>query len=153
MSSATRPKPRFQVGDWVSFLYGPKRVVAQVVEDRGSLGVGGRRLYRIRLDFEHDLPSTFEVREDDLEAADVPTEANPLLKATLDYLGQGKRFTQISPDKSTKSKRRKVTFHFSDGTEDDRAFESDHATFMRWWKDTSAYMRGMADAFENPNGS
>src|SRR6266576_145241 len=114
MSSATRPGPQFRVGDWVSFLYGPKKALAQVVEDRGSLGMGGRRLYRVRLDFEQDVPSTFELLEEDLEAADAPAEANPLLKATLDYLGQGKRFTQISPETFSRSKRRRVTFHFSD---------------------------------------
>ena len=153
MSSAIRPDPHFRVGDWVSFLYGPKKVRAQVVEDRGLLGVGGRRLYRVRLDLEHGQPSTFELPEEDLEAAEAPAEANPLLDAPLNYLSQGKQFTQISPEKFTKSRRRRVVFHFADGTEEEQTFESSPATFMRWWKDTSAYLRRMADAFQNPTGS
>jgi hypothetical protein len=78
---------------------------------------------------------------------------NPLLRVTLDYLSQGKRFEQITPERLPKSRKRKVTFHFADGTEEVRAFEGDHATFMKWWKDTSAYLRRMADAFGEPSGS
>jgi hypothetical protein len=106
----------------------------------------GRRLYRVRIGLEPDESTTFELPEDDLQAADAPEEANLLLKATLDYLSQGKRFTRISPEKYARAKR-KVTFHFADGTEEARLFKCDHATFIKWWKETSAYLRGMADAF------
>lgn len=36
-------------GDRVRFLWGVTPVEGVVVEDRGNLGVGGRRLYRVRL--------------------------------------------------------------------------------------------------------
>jgi hypothetical protein len=42
------PEPAFKVGDRVSFLFGSSEVVGTIVEDRGCLGVGGRRLYGIR---------------------------------------------------------------------------------------------------------
>jgi hypothetical protein len=36
--------PLFRKGDLVSFLFGAGSVTGQIVEDRGQLGVGGRRL-------------------------------------------------------------------------------------------------------------
>ena len=65
-----RPKkdrPRFHIGDWVKFEYGPKKVSAKIVEDRGLLGIQGRRLYRVQLDEELGEASTFEVPENELE--------------------------------------------------------------------------------------
>ena len=47
MSKVKEPAPRFRVGDWVSLLYGLRKVRAQIIEDRGPLGVGGRRIYRL----------------------------------------------------------------------------------------------------------
>jgi hypothetical protein len=66
---------RFRVGDWVSLDYGLRKITAQVVEDRGLLGVHGRRLYRVR-----PMPSRgdsfdFELAEEELEAAPEPDEA------------------------------------------------------------------------------
>lgn len=152
MSSAARPTPRFRVGDWVSLLYGPRRVRAQIIEDRGLLGMKGRRLYRIRLESEQGEESTaFEVPEEGLEPAEKPAGVNPLLKAALEYLGRGKRFVRISPDEFAESERR-VIFYFSDGTEEERTFQCDHAMFMNWWKETSNYLRGLANAFGGSAG-
>jgi hypothetical protein len=148
MSITTKPAPRFRVGDWVSFLYGRRRVQAQIIEDRGPLGVNGRRIYRVRLDLEDAESTSFEVSEEDLEGATAPAAPNPLLRVTLAYLRRGRQFTRIAPEGYAKSER-KVTFHFADGTEEVRTFECDHETFMRWWKETSAYLRQMADAFES----
>jgi hypothetical protein len=134
------------VGEWVSFLYGPRRALAQIIEDRGPIGMRGRRLYRVRLDLEQADPITFELPEEDLERAKAPDTPNPLLKATLEYIRQGKQFKRISPESYPMTERR-VTFHFSDGSKEIRTFECDHETFMRWWKETSAYLRQMADAF------
>lgn len=152
MGSEMRPAPRFRVGDWVAFLYGPRKVSAEVVEDRGLLGMQGRRLYRVRLDLDQGESTTFELSEEDLEAADAPEQTNPLLKAVFDYLRQGKRFTKVSPEKHAKS-RRTVTFSFSDGTEEVRSFECDHATFMKWWKGTADFLRYAANAFNNTDNT
>lgn len=43
-------KPVFRVGDRVYVGGSESLVEATVIEDRGQLGVGGRRLYRIRYD-------------------------------------------------------------------------------------------------------
>jgi hypothetical protein len=83
MSTVHRPTPRFKVGDWVSFQYGPRQVWAQVIEDRGSLGVNRRRLYRIRVGEESGEPAAFEVPEDDLRPA------QPDREAVIEYLKQG----------------------------------------------------------------
>jgi hypothetical protein len=42
--------PLFKRGDHVSFLFGTGTVTGEVVEDRGCLGIGGRRLYGIRFE-------------------------------------------------------------------------------------------------------
>jgi hypothetical protein len=38
MSSAKKSPPRFHVGDWVKFAYGPRKVSAKIVEDRRARG-------------------------------------------------------------------------------------------------------------------
>lgn len=47
------PPPAFKVGDRVTFPFGSGEVSGIIVEDRGCLGVGGRRLYGINIEF-HD---------------------------------------------------------------------------------------------------
>jgi len=72
MSSVKKKPPRFHIGDWVKFDYGPKKVSAMIVEDRGLLGIQGRRLYRVQLDKELGEASTFEVPENELETEPPP---------------------------------------------------------------------------------
>ena len=68
----TQP-PRFEVGDWVTFPFGVRKAVAQVIEQRGPLGgVEQRHLYRIRLERESMEPDLFEMPEDLLEPASPP---------------------------------------------------------------------------------
>jgi hypothetical protein len=83
MSTARRQAPRFKVGDWISFQYGSRRVWAQIIEDRGPIGVNGRRLYRIRLGEEASESVAFEVAEDDLS----PAQADRA--GIIDYLKRG----------------------------------------------------------------
>ncbi len=47
MSATKSQPPLFHVGDWVKFDYGPKKNFGKIVEDRGLLGIAGRRLYRV----------------------------------------------------------------------------------------------------------
>jgi hypothetical protein len=50
LTAAGKPAaPRFRVGDKVRILYGFRGAVGEVVEDRGNLGVGGERIYAVRL--------------------------------------------------------------------------------------------------------
>lgn len=70
MSARKEKKPQFKVGDWVSFQWGVKDAMAQVIEDRGPIGVGGRRLYRIQPELEYMEP--FEMPEVDLKPTTRP---------------------------------------------------------------------------------
>jgi hypothetical protein len=72
MSTTSKQAPLFHVGEWVAFDFGPRKVAAKVVEDRGRIGVHGRRIYRVRLDDESVDPSTFEVPENELETTPAP---------------------------------------------------------------------------------
>jgi hypothetical protein len=83
MSTAQKAAPRLKIGDWVSFPYGTRRVWAQVIEDRGPLGVNGRRIYRIRLGEESGESIAFEVPEDDL----APVHADK--DVIIEYLKRG----------------------------------------------------------------
>jgi hypothetical protein len=83
MSTVKTKRSKFRLGDWVTFQFGVKPAFAQIIEDRGPLGVNRRRLYGIRLDQELNEPFVFEMPEDEMEKA-VPDKA-----AILQYLKQG----------------------------------------------------------------
>ena len=78
MSKTRKPKPRFKVGDWVTFPYGTRNATAQIIEDRGPIGVKGRRLYRIEIHFDDREPSRFEMPEDDLKASEPHSKTAPV---------------------------------------------------------------------------
>jgi hypothetical protein len=69
VTSAKSMPPRFHIGDRVRILYGFRGVIGEVVEDRGNLGVGGRRIYAVRMSMDQWNEMTSEFREDSLEAA------------------------------------------------------------------------------------
>src|SRR5262249_10770787 len=83
MSTARKTARRLRVGDWVTFPFGSWRPFAQVIEDRGRLGVKGRRIYRLRLDQDESEPWEFELNEEEVEAA------NPDRTAVLRFLREG----------------------------------------------------------------
>ena len=63
-------KKALRVGARVSFHLGGRDVVGTVIEDRGPLGVGGRRLLRIRLQLSGVAdPIEVEVPESELSVA------------------------------------------------------------------------------------
>jgi hypothetical protein len=41
-----------------------------IIEDRGFIGVGGRRLWGVEVDMKPDYYARFELSEDDFKAAD-----------------------------------------------------------------------------------
>jgi hypothetical protein len=83
VNSMKTKRPKFRLGDWVTFDFGAKPAFAQIIEDRGPLGVNRRRLFRIRLDQESNEPFLFEMPEEEMEKA-VPDKT-----AVLQYLKQG----------------------------------------------------------------
>lgn len=84
MSTTNRARPRFKVGDWVSFPFGAGKAFAQVTEDRGPLGVRRRRLYGVRVEREYTEPDSFEMPEEDMEAVPPPDKA-----AVMQFLKEG----------------------------------------------------------------
>jgi len=75
MSVTKQAKGRFKVGDWVSFQYGIRTIVAQVTEDRGLIGAKKRRFYGIRMVDEFGQEDSFELPEEELERTTVPDRA------------------------------------------------------------------------------
>jgi hypothetical protein len=69
--SRVQSKPRqFRVGDKVKVRFGKGRTDARIIEDRGPIGVKGRRLVRIQLiKPKDDLEMSFEVPIEDLVAS------------------------------------------------------------------------------------
>jgi hypothetical protein len=104
MSSTKSHPPLFHVGDWVKFDYGPKKNLGKIVEDRGLLGVAGRRLYRVLVPMTdlgealNDPPteqipklldaqaSAFEISENELDAVPPPVRQSYEVR----YIRQGK---------------------------------------------------------------
>ena len=82
MRASKKLTRRFRVGDWVCFDNGLRRVTAKVVEDRGALGVRGRRLYRVRPMPGRDESLDFEIPEEELEAATGPMMRGPARPAS-----------------------------------------------------------------------
>ena len=61
---------KFHVGDRVRLRHGFPGLIAEVVEDRGRIGVGGRRLYAVKLRLDEWNELITERPEESLEAAE-----------------------------------------------------------------------------------
>ena len=68
MSRISTGSPRaFRVGDKVVVRVVCSRIRARIIEDRGPIGVGGRRLYRVQpIGKDSDPEQTFEVPAEQL---------------------------------------------------------------------------------------
>jgi len=59
-----------EVGAKVTLKFGGREVNAIVIEDRGPLGIGGRRILRVQLELEDgDEPIEFELPATDVQVA------------------------------------------------------------------------------------
>jgi hypothetical protein len=83
MSSTIKALPRFRVGEWVSFMFGVRKLLAQITEYRGPLGRHGDPLYEVQIDRSEPEPWTTQVPEEELE----PAPQAPLLSAVARELG------------------------------------------------------------------
>jgi hypothetical protein len=68
---------KFRVGQKVRLKHGFKGMIAEVVEDRGNIGAGGRRLYNVKLRVDQWNESTLEEPEDSLEAVEDDANSSP----------------------------------------------------------------------------
>jgi hypothetical protein len=57
--AAQSPGP-YREGDRVRLLWGLTPVEGVIVEDRGNLGVGGKRLYRVRIQLDDNITDPIE---------------------------------------------------------------------------------------------
>jgi hypothetical protein len=109
MKSTTELAPQFRVGDWVMFPFGLRRVIVEIIEDRGPIGYRGRRLYGVRLNRSRTNPRTTEVPEEDLELPPkeiltpdaalergISTEDWPRLEFDFRYIRNGKTNTWMA---------------------------------------------------------
>jgi hypothetical protein len=61
------PESRFHRGDRVRFRLAGRSLHGLVKEDRGPIGIGGRRLYLIEFQAEPESPSQVELPAEQLE--------------------------------------------------------------------------------------
>jgi hypothetical protein len=73
------PPPKFRVGDRVRTKHGWGGGVFEITEDRGNIGVGGRRFYAIRATWPDSDDQPFDFPEDSLEAvSETDDNADPV---------------------------------------------------------------------------
>jgi len=65
---AGQPPRKFRVGQAVRIKHGFRGMIGEVIEDRGPIGVRGRRLYTVRLRLDPWNEHTTEWPEESLEA-------------------------------------------------------------------------------------
>jgi hypothetical protein len=69
---------------------------------------------------------------------------NPIIQELVRHIQSGKQVGRIHPDLSAEPNK-KVTFYFGDNTSAVLQTESDHKTFMVWWKDLIRMSRKIQD--------
>jgi hypothetical protein len=62
----------YPVGTRVRFPWGKSMVEGTIVEDRGEIGAGGRRLYRVEFQLTHVEPREASVALEELELVALP---------------------------------------------------------------------------------
>lgn len=62
--------PAIRVGDRVRIRLASRHFLGRVMDDRGPIGVGGRRLYLIAFEIEKDTPFEAELPAEDIEVVE-----------------------------------------------------------------------------------
>jgi hypothetical protein len=81
-SKNSKPQAKFRLFDRVQFQWGGKTVWGTIREDRGSIGIDGRRLYYIDIPMDPDEPHRTVMGEDELEPdtiSRVPLEKSEII--------------------------------------------------------------------------
>ncbi len=94
-------RPTFKVGDRVRVPLGLQTYPGTIVEDRGLLSSGGRRLYRVKVEFDPPNTTFIEFPEEELTAA----QQNPCAQGEsqlqgLGYLGRSSGLDVTEPSRS-----------------------------------------------------
>lgn len=64
-----QPKPRFRVGDWVTYVVGGSRHTCEVIQYVGPIGLNAVHFYRLREPIWYGDPQEFDFPETSLEPA------------------------------------------------------------------------------------
>jgi hypothetical protein len=89
---STTPKhTSFRIGDRVRIELGPRKLTGVIVDDRGPLGIRGRRLFDIEIPLDPEEPMRLVMREDEMEAIAPGSESPPFIdkKKAIAYLANG----------------------------------------------------------------
>lgn len=65
-----RGQSPLRVGTPVRFAWGTQKIEGIIIEDRGAIGVGGRRLYGVKFQLEYDEPRVIELPLSELEVSE-----------------------------------------------------------------------------------
>ena len=89
--STTHGISSFHVGDRVRVDFGRRKLTGVIVEDRGEIGIQGRRLFQVDIPMDPFEPMSVELPEEEMEAIAPGTEvARPIDKQRItDYLVNG----------------------------------------------------------------
>ncbi len=82
-------KPAFRVGDHVQIPLGRRTFAGVVIEDRGAIGVRGRRLYQVSVPMDPFDPAIYELPEDEIEPMEGPSEIEMDKREVAHYLANG----------------------------------------------------------------
>lgn len=86
-----RSSSSFRVGDRVRVDFGRRKLIGTIVEDRGAIGVQGRRVFQVDIPMDPFEPMSVELPEDEMEPIAAESEGNrPMDKRKIiDYLING----------------------------------------------------------------
>lgn len=89
--ATTRGKTLLRLGDPVRIVLGRRKLTGAIVEDRGAIGIGGRRLFQVSIPMDPDDPMVVEAPEDELEPLpEAERVVEPLDRAkVVEYLSNG----------------------------------------------------------------
>jgi len=89
--STTNKRPSFRVGDRVRVDFGRRKLTGVIVEDRGPIGIQGRRLFQVDLPMDPSEPMSVELPEDEMELIPPGAEDKRHLdkRNVIDYLING----------------------------------------------------------------
>lgn len=90
MTTAHEESESFQVGERVKLQIGRHLLTGVVLEDRGPIGVHGRRLFRIQVETSPDEVQVIEMPAEEIERMSTQQSSEPLTKPEIaNYLEQG----------------------------------------------------------------
>lgn len=92
----------FQVGDRVKIPLGRRKVAGVISEDRGSIGVHGRRLYQVLVPMDPFEPTAYELPENEIEALSESANSITAIDAArvIDYLKNGGLISILQSNRS-----------------------------------------------------